>query len=110
MIVSYFEESSQFLILLHNHDFSLHFLMLSNKFDTLNLAELDELLLNYIKTNLLLHDNISSTFYEFSTGPVRQHGLSTSWSNKDIDNRLPYIMSRLPSIGVTKISTKDYLP
>ena len=32
------------------------------------------------------------------------------WSNKNLDNRLPSITTRLPSIGVTKISTIDYLP
>ena len=32
------------------------------------------------------------------------------WSNKNLDNRLPSLMTRLPSIGITKISTTDYLP
>ena len=29
------------------------------------------------------------------------------WSNKDIDKRLPSIMTRIQSIGVKKISTTD---
>ena len=31
------------------------------------------------------------------------------WSNKILDNRLPSIMTRTPSIRVTKISIRDYL-
>ena len=32
------------------------------------------------------------------------------WSNKNLDKKLPSIITRLPSIGITKISTIDYLP
>ena len=32
------------------------------------------------------------------------------WSNKNHNNKLPPIMTRLPFIGVTKISKTDYLP
>ena len=31
------------------------------------------------------------------------------WSNKNIENRLPSIKNKLPSIGILKISTTDYL-
>ena len=31
------------------------------------------------------------------------------WNNKNIDNTLPSITTRLQSLRVTKITTKDYL-
>ena len=36
--------------------------------------------------------------------------LPSNGIKKNIDNILPSIMTRIPSIGVTKISSIDYLP
>ena len=68
--------------------------------------------------------NISTTYYllkcpannalkyQKSHGqtPFYNDKATIHWRKKNLDNRLPSIMTKLPSIVVTKISKTDYLP